>query len=294
VNALEQEGEGVKGIREEISTREGLVKGVREELKTIQEAIAQQGISLSQIEMEMRHLTERIQERYDLTLSSVMQQGEYAPPEDLPGAEKRLSELKEKVERLGEVNPGAVEEYEDLKKRYEFLETQKDDLQQSLDNLNKTIAEINRTSTARFSETFAKANEEFQKLIPRLFGGGRGALILDDTSSEPGVNIFIQPSGKRLKDIDLLSGGEKTLAAIAFIFALFLLRPTPFCLLDEVDSALDDANIGRFATVLKDLSEQSQFILITHNKGTMSIADSLYGITMEKPGVSTVVSVRLN
>jgi chromosome segregation protein len=294
VKALEQEGEGVKGLRKEISTREASVKGVREELKTIQEAIAEQGITLSQIEMEMRHLTERIQERYGLTLSSVMQQEEHALPEDIPGAEQRLSELKEKVERLGEVNPSAVEEYEDLKKRYEFLEAQKDDLQQSLENLNKTIAEINHTSTARFSETFAKANEEFQKLIPRLFGGGRGTLILDDSSSEPGVNIFIQPSGKRLKDIDLLSGGEKTLAAIAFIFSLFLLRPTPFCLLDEVDSALDDANIGRFATVLKELSEQSQFILITHNKGTMSIADSLYGITMENPGVSTVVSVKLN
>lgn len=296
VNALEQEGEGVKGLREEISAREAVLKGVREEVKATQESVAQQGITLSQIEMEMRHLTERIQERYDLTLSSVMDQEEYAPPEDMEGAGERLSEFKEKVERLGEVNPGAVEEYEDLKKRYEFLEAQKDDLEQSLANLNKTIAEINHVSTARFTETFARANKEFQGLIPRLFGGGRGELTLDDSdsSSEPGVNIFIQPSGKRLKDIDLLSGGEKTLAAIAFIFALFLLRSTPFCLLDEVDSALDDANIGRFATVLKELSDQSQFILITHNKGTMSIADVLYGITMEKPGVSTVVSVKLN
>ena len=293
-NALEQEGEGVKGLREEISAGEASLKGVRDELKAIQESMAQEGITLSQIEMEMRHLTERIQERYDLTLSAVMEGDEYTPPEDMAEADRRLSELKEKVERLGEVNPGAVEEYEDLKKRYEFLEAQKDDLQQSLANLNKTIAEINRTSTARFNETFAKASEEFQKLIPRLFGGGRGALMLDESSPEAGVNIFIQPSGKRLKDIDLLSGGEKTLAAIAFIFALFLLRPTPFCLLDEVDSALDDANIGRFAAVLKELSEQSQFILITHNKGTMSIADILYGITMEKPGVSTVVSVKLN
>jgi chromosome segregation protein len=295
VNALEQEGEGVKGLREEIFSREASLKGLREELKAIQESIAQQGISLSQTEMEMRHLTERIQERYGLTLSSLMGQEAYAPPEDSEGAEKRLSELRQKVERLGEVNPGAVEEYEGLKKRYEFLEAQKEDLQTSLSNLNKTIAEINRTSTARFAETFAKANKEFQGLIPRLFGGGRGALILDELSSdEPGVNIFIQPAGKRLKDVDLLSGGEKTLAAIAFIFALFLLRPTPFCLLDEVDSALDDANIGRFATVLQELSEQSQFILITHNKGTMAIADVLYGITMENPGVSTAVSVKLN
>ena len=161
-------------------------------------------------------------------------------------------------------------------------------------NLDKTIAEINRTSTTRFNETFAKANEVFQELTPRLFDGGRGELILDESSPEPGVNIFIQPTGKRLKDVDLLSGGEKTLAAIAFIFSLFLLRPTPLCLLDEVDSALDDANIGRFATVLKELSQQSQFILITHNKGTMEIADAMYGVTMENPGVSKVVSVRLN
>ncbi|OGP55103.1 MAG: chromosome segregation protein SMC, partial [Deltaproteobacteria bacterium RBG_13_52_11] len=294
VNALDQEGEGVKGIREEISAREASLKGVRGELKEIQESIAQQGIALSQIEMEMRHLTERIQERYGLTLSSLLGQEDYVPLDDREGAEKRLSDLKQKVERLGEVYPGAVEEYEDLKKRYEFLEAQKEDLQQSLANLGKTIAEINRTSTTRFQETFAKANKEFQGLVPRLFGGGRGALVLDESSPEPGVDIFIQPPGKRLKDVDLLSGGEKAMAAIAFIFALFLLRPTPFCLLDEVDAALDDANIDRFAAVLKALSGQSQFILISHNKGTMEIADALYGITMENPGVSKVVSVRFN
>jgi chromosome segregation protein len=294
VDALDQEGEGVKGLREEITGRETTLKGLRGELKEIQDAVAQQGIALSQIEMEMRHLTERIQERYGLVLSSLMAQEDYHPLDDVEGAGERLTELKQKVERLGEVNPGAVEEYEDLRKRYEFLEGQREDLQQSIANLGKTIAEINRTSTARFQETFAQANKEFQGLIPRLFGGGRGELVLDDTAPEPGVNIFIQPAGKRLKDVSLLSGGEKALAAIAFIFALFLLRPTPFCLLDEVDAALDDANIGRFAHVLKELSGQSQFIMISHNKGTMEIADALYGITMESPGVSKVVSVRLN
>jgi chromosome segregation protein len=294
VDALDQEGEGVKGLREEITGREGTLKGLRGELKEIQDDIAQQGIALSQVEMEMRHLTERIKERYGLVLSSLMEQEDYAPLDDVEGAEKRLSDLKQKVERLGEVNPGAVEEYEDLRKRYEFLEAQREDLQQSITNLGKTIAEINRTSTTRFQETFAQANKEFQGLIPRLFGGGRGELVLDEASPEPGVNIFIQPAGKRLKDVSLLSGGEKALAAIAFIFALFLLRPTPFCLLDEVDAALDDANIGRFARVLKELSSQSQFIMISHNKGTMEIADVLYGITMESPGVSKVVSVRLN
>jgi chromosome segregation protein len=294
VDALDQEGEGVKGLREAITGRETTLKGLRGELKEIQDTIAQQGITLSQIEMEMRHLTEKIKERYGLVLSSLMAQEDYAPLADVEGAGTRLTELKQKVEKLGEVNPGAVEEYEDLRKRYEFLEAQREDLQQSIANLGKTIAEINRTSTTRFQETFAQANKEFQGLIPRLFGGGRGELVLDDTSPEPGVNIFIQPAGKRLKDVSLLSGGEKALAAIAFIFALFLLRPTPFCLLDEVDAALDDANIGRFARVLKELSSQSQFIMISHNKGTMEIADALYGITMESPGVSKVVSVRLN
>jgi chromosome segregation protein len=293
-HALEQEGEGVKGLREEISAQEASLKGARGELQELQESLAQQGIALSQIEMEMRHLTERIQERYGVTLSAFLAQEDYVPLEDRTGTETRLAELKEKIERLGEVNPGAVEEYEALKKRYEFLEAQKEDLQQSMANLSKTIAEINRTSTLRFQETFEKANEAFQQLIPRLFNGGQGKLVLEESDPEPGVNIFIQPSGKRLKDVALLSGGEKAMAAIAFIFALFLLRPTPFCLLDEVDAALDDANIGRFASVLKELSNQSQFIMISHNKGTMEIADSLYGITMENPGVSKVVSVKFN
>jgi chromosome segregation protein len=294
VNALEQEGEGIKGRREEISAREASWKDAKEGIREIQESIAEQVLSFSQREMEIRHLVERIEERYGLHLPSLVEQKGYRPLEDCDGAEQRLADLKQKVERLGEVNPGAVEEYEGLKRRYEFLEAQKEDLQKSVANLNKTITEINRTSTARFSETFAQANKEFQRLVPRLFGGGRGALILDESSSEPGVNVFIQPSGKRLKDVDLLSGGEKTLAAIAFIFSLFLLRPSPLCLLDEVDSALDDANIDRFAAVLKELSQRSQFILITHNKGTMEIADVLYGVTMENPGVSRVVSVKLN
>ena len=291
---LEGEVERVKGLREEISAREDSLKGVRTELKEIQESIAQQGITLSQIEMEMRHLTEKIQERYGLILSSLKERRDDFPTGDRDESERRLAEFRTKLERLGEVNPGAVEEYEDLKKRYDFLEAQKEDLQKSLDTLNRTITEINRTSNKRFRETFARANKEFQGLIPRLFNGGRGELVLDESAPEPGVDIFIQPTGKRLKNVELLSGGEKALTAITFIFSLFLLRPTPFCLLDEIDAALDDANIGRFASILKELSQQSQFILITHNKGTMEIADALYGVTMENPGVSKVVSVRLN
>ncbi|RLB07654.1 MAG: chromosome segregation protein SMC [Deltaproteobacteria bacterium] len=291
---LEGKGEEVKGLRAQISELEAIIKGLRVQLKEIQDSISQQGLRLSQIEMDMGHLADRIQERYGISLSSLMEKRDYSFNLRREEANKRLSELKLKVEGLGEVNPGAVEEYEDLRKRYEFLQAQKDDLQKSLATLSKTIAEINRTSAQRFRETFAKANKEFQGLVPRLFGGGQGELVLDNSSAEPGVDIYIQPAGKRLKSVDLLSGGEKALTAIAFIFSLFLLRPTPFCLLDEIDSPLDDANIDRFAALLSEMSQQSQFILITHNKGTMKIADALYGITMETPGVSKVVSVRLN
>lgn len=292
--SLKGDAEKVKELREEISTREASLKTLRSGLKEIQDLIAQQGVRLSQIEMEIKHLVEKIQERYGLSLASLVEKGDDFSIGDTKEGERRLAELRMKMERLGEVNPGAVEEYEDLKNRYEFLEAQKEDLQRSLAALGRTIAEINRTSAKRFKETFARTNKEFQALIPRLFSGGRGELVLDESSPEPGVDIVMQPEGKMLKSVDLLSGGEKALAAIAFIFSLFLLRPSPFCLLDEADAPLDDANIDRFASVLMDLSKQSQFVLITHNKATMKIADALYGVTMETPGVSKVVSVRLN
>jgi chromosome segregation protein len=292
--SLEGEGEKVKGLREELSVRETSLKAVRAELKEIQESITQKAFRISQLEMEMNHLSEKIQERYGISLVSMSQEKDRLTFPDLKEGEKRLAHLKLSVEKLGDVNLGAVEEYEDLKKRYDFLEAQEEDLQKSLATLGRTIAEINRTSARRFKETFESANKEFQAMIPRLFEGGRGELILNDATPEPGVDILIQPAGKRLKNVELLSGGEKAMAAIAFIFSLFLLRPTPFCLLDEIDSPLDDANINRISTILKEMSQQSQFLIITHNKGTMQTADALYGITMETPGVSKVVSVQLN
>jgi chromosome segregation protein len=190
----------------------------------------------------------------------------------------------------------ALDEYEELKERYDFLMGQKGDLEGAMDDLRRAISRINRTTTRQFSETFEAVRGKFQEVFVKVFKGGRGDLVLTDEKdlSTTGIEIVAQPPGKRLQDIDLLSGGEKALVAIALLFSFFLVKPTPFCLLDEVDAPLDDANIGRFVALVSELSTTSQFILVTHNKKTIEMSNILYGITMETPGISKVVSVSLN
>jgi chromosome segregation protein len=164
-----------------------------------------------------------------------------------------------------------------------------------LDGLSRALQKINRTTKKRFEETFHKVNELFQEVFPKLFKGGKAELILTDPENilESGVDIIAQPPGKKLQSVSLLSGGEKALTAVSLIFAIFIIKPSPFCLLDEVDAPLDDANIDRFNDMVRSMVERSQFILITHNKRTMEMTDTLYGITMEQPGVSKLVSVKL-
>jgi chromosome segregation protein len=197
---------------------------------------------------------------------------------------------------MGAVNLVAIEEYSELKQRHDFLSEQQADLHQALDSLKRAILRINRTTTKRFLETFHLVNEKFKLVFARLFKGGQASLVMLDEQdpATTGIDIIAQPIGKKLQNIDLLSGGEMALVATALLFGLFMIRPTPFCLLDEVDAPLDDANINRFIELIKEFSKTSQFILITHNKKTMETANTLYGITMETPGVSKVVSVRLN
>jgi len=208
---------------------------------------------------------------------------------------ERLGAARGRLEALGEVNLGAIEEHEELKERFEFLTEQKEDLERTMASLREAIAKINRTSRKRFRETFDAVNERFQKLFPRLFRGGQASLSLTETEDvlEAGVDIMAQPPGKRLQNVNLLSGGEKTLTSLALLVALFQVRPSPFFLLDEVDAALDDANVGRFNEIVKEMAESSQFLVITHNKRTIEIGDVLYGVTMENRGVSTLVSVAL-
>lgn len=214
---------------------------------------------------------------------------------DFDKSSTRVVELKEKLEKISSVNIDAISEYEELKVRNDFLQTQHADLVRSLDDLHKAIQKINKTSKIRFSEAFESVNERFQKLFPKLFRGGKARLVLTDENNplESGVDIVAQPPGKKLQSVTLLSGGEKALTAVALIFAMFLHRPSPFCLLDEVDAPLDDANIDRFNEMIREMTKLSQFILITHNKRTMELADVLYGVTMEERGASKVISLSL-
>jgi chromosome segregation protein len=189
----------------------------------------------------------------------------------------------------------AAEQYDELKGRYDVLTAQQEDLEESIRALQKAIQKINRTSRKRFREAFARLDEEFRKVFPMLFEGGEAHLVLTEAEDvlDSGVEIVARPTGKRLQSISLLSGGEKALTAVALIFAMIMIKRTPFCLFDEVDAPLDDANIDRFNGMIRGLSKDSQFILVTHSKRTMEMADSLYGVTMEKPGVSKTISVRL-
>jgi chromosome segregation protein len=215
----------------------------------------------------------------------------------LPTAERqRESEkVRKSLQSLGDVNLGAIEEHEELAERFRFLSEQKEDLEATIHNLREAISRINRTSRKRFRETFELVRERFEANFPRLFGGGKASLELTDAEDilEAGVDIMAMPPGKRLQNVNLLSGGEKTMTALALLVAVFQVRPSPFFLLDEVDAALDDANVGRFNQLIVEMASQSQFLVITHNKRTIEVADVLYGVTMEQKGVSKLVSVVL-
>jgi chromosome segregation protein len=213
-----------------------------------------------------------------------------------PEREKQLEETRRALHSLGDVNLGAIEEHEELSERFRFLSEQKADLDRTITTLQDAIQRINRTSRKRFRETFEAVAKRFSENFPRLFSGGKASLSLTETEDvlEAGVEIMAMPPGKRLQNVNLLSGGEKTLTAIALLVAVFQVRPAPFFLLDEVDAALDDANVGRFNDIVRELAADSQFVLITHNKRTIEVADILYGVTMERKGISKLVSVELH
>jgi chromosome segregation protein len=213
-----------------------------------------------------------------------------------PEREQHLAEARRALASLGDVNLGAIEEHEELSERFRFLSEQKGDLDRTIASLSDAIQRINRTSRRRFRETFEAVSKRFSENFPRLFRGGKASLSLTDAEDvlEAGIDIMAMPPGKRLQNVNLLSGGEKTLTAIALLVAVFQVRPSPFFLLDEVDAALDDANVGRFNEIVRELAEDSQFVLITHNKRTIEVADVLYGVTMERKGISKLVSVEMH
>ena len=285
--------QGAQGIE----TREEELKGVRGRLNQAREEHSALQLRERELDLEMGHLRESFLERYRLDLLDLQEPGVVGGEDfDPETAGSRLAELRRLIGEMGEVNLTAIEEYRELEERFSFLTTQQEDLRLSLEGLQTAIGKINRTTRKRFRETFDQVNAKFQEVFPRLFRGGQAELRLTDEADllETGIDIVVQPPGKKLQSVNLLSGGEKALTAVALIFSIFLIKPSPFCMLDEVDAPLDEANIGRFNELVREMSAISQFIIITHNKRTMEIADSLYGVTMEEPGVSKLVSVRIN
>ncbi len=233
-------------------------------------------------------------DEYEITLSDAasMRNEEMA---DLPAMKKDISRLKDEIRKLGDVNVNAIEDYKNLMERYTFLKTQHDDLVEAEQTLLGIIEELDTSMRKQFNEKFAEINREFDKVFKELFGGGKGTLELleDEDVLEAGIRIIAQPPGKKLVNMMQMSGGEKSLTAICLLFAIQNLKPSPFCLLDEIEAALDENNVGRFAKYLHKLTKNTQFIVITHRRGTMEKADRLYGITMEEKGISTLVSVNL-
>jgi len=260
--------------------------------------VGQLELRAGQIKMTRQVVEEQVGERYQLEVPAILHDY-HLRPQVTQIDEDRLSELRELIERMGgDINLTAIEEYAEVGQRFEFLSAQKTDLERAVDQLQRAIDKINKTSRKLFKDTFAAVNTTFKEVFPRLFLGGQAALSLaggDDVDLlEAGVEIMAQPPGKKNTTVEQLSGGEKALTAVALVFSIFLIKPSPFCILDEVDAPLDEANVDRYNELVREMTDRSQFIVITHNKRTMEAADNLYGVTMQEPGVSKLVSVNLS
>ena len=286
--------ESYDAAKVEVDELDVSVRNLRHQLEDERERFSEVELGLRELELEREHLVADVRDRFDDELRFLVTDYHHRPVAG-PEQFKRTKELKKLIGRMGEVNLTAIEEFEEVSTRYEYLTGQRDDLESAINTLQEAIDRIDETTKVRFEETFVQVNEMFQKLFPRLFNGGRAELVMThpDDLLNTGVEIMAQPPGKKIQSLELLSGGEKALTAVSLIFGIFLIKPSPFCLLDEVDAPLDEANVGRFCDMVRELSESTQFIIITHNKRTMEIADRLYGVTMQQRGVSKLVSVNM-
>ncbi len=277
-----------------LSDGENETKEQRLALKSVEEKLRQTEIQANRLDVELENILNKLSDDYELSYEMAKQR--YPIPEDVPAAQAEAKELKRQITLLGEVNLGAIEEYNRVNERYQFLTEQKNDLVEAKATLYQVIQEMDEEMSKRFKLTFDAIRREFSIVFTKLFGGGRADLQLLDPSNllETGIDIVAQPPGKKLQNLQLLSGGERALTAMALLFAILQVKPVPFCVLDEVEAALDEANVIRFAQYLREFSEQTQFIVVTHRKGTMEEADVLYGVTMEEGGVSKLVSVKLD
>ena len=306
--------ESIKSYQEEKTGRNITIDSLGEERKTLEEDLqrattnlenASNNISLlnedlnrlaikrTKSEAELDGIQNRLWDEYELTYNNAL-----VNKKDIGGmqkAQKEIGQLKEQIKELGVVNVSAIEDYIKTKERYEFMNTQKIDLEDAGEKLKKIILEMNILMEKQFNENFNLINKNFNLVFKELFGGGMANLRLVDKTNilECGIEIDVQPPGKKLQNMMLLSGGERAFTAIALLFSILLLKPVSFCVLDEIEASLDDANVSRFASYLSKLSHKTQFVVITHRKGTMEAADALYGVTMQEKGISKVVSMKI-
>jgi chromosome segregation protein len=285
----------IEELLEQQKQTEQLVRQKRAEQSEIEQRINELKIELSQLEVKNQDLVERVQEELQIDLAESYKNYEESHV-DWEKIREEIAELRGKIERLGNVNVDAIAEQENLEKRHDFLSSQVEDLNTGKAQLLQLINRLNKKSRERFAQSFEEIRVHFQEVFRKLFGGGKADIVLEDAEDilEAGIEIIARPPGKETRSISLLSGGEKALTAIALLFAIFKTKPSPFCFLDEIDAALDEANNERFNLLLREFQRDSQFIVITHSKRTMSIADVLFGITMQTRGVSKKISVRFD
>ena len=286
-------------IDTELQQKDGMVSDIQKARETTLQNIRLLELEQSEQAIKQENIATRLQEKYYQRLDQLRQQVESLPENAavlIKEMEAEVETLRSRISRIGDVNLGAIDEYDEYKTRYDFLIEQKEDLEKAIQDLHKVIKKINRITQERFMHTFNAVNEKLIEVFPKLFEGGTAKLVLTNPEDplETGVEFMIHPPGKKLTRMSLLSGGEKAMSAIAFIFSIFLIKPTSFCLMDEIDAPLDDANVFRFNDLLQVIGKKSQIIMITHNKRSMEFADTLFGITMGEKGVSKIVSVNFD
>lgn len=299
---LEQMRGNREGLTRELADAEQKLREVRARQDETREHRSQADIERAQVAMRRQNLVERVSGEYRVGEDDLERAPEPSWDDieggrpDREGLETLIAELRAKIESIGPVNLVAIEEHAELEERYAFLSEQFTDLTNAKTQLTEMIKEINKTSTELFATTFQQVNENFQQMFQKIFGGGTAKLVLSDEGDilESGIEIIARPPGKKLQTVSLLSGGERTMTAVALLFSLYMVKPSPFCVLDELDAALDDANIGRFVSTVEGFLKDSQFVVITHNRQTIAAAGVLYGVTMEKQGISKIVSVKFN
>jgi chromosome segregation protein len=292
-HTLNEADQAYYNMRNQLSSKESELRHKVKEKEQIEHLLAEIKDKLNDLKLQLAGMKERLNVEFRIVLEDILEEprtGE-VPVEEL---QEKADRMKKRLENLGEVNPTAIEAFEEMKKRYEFIVEQRDDLVNAKQSLLQTIAEVETTANQKFLETFNQVRENFRKVFKTLFTeDDQCDLILEnpDNLAETGIDIMAKPKGKRPSSIGQLSGGERTLTATALLFAIYLIKPAPFCILDEVDAPLDDANVGKFTNMIREFSNNSQFIIVTHNKTTMSAVDVIYGVTMQEPGVSKLVPV---